>query len=118
MTDSATSGNPARSQGASGTREPISGPDLRNDRPAPRAVRLLFFAAAREAAGTRQVAMAGVTVADVLDQARDRYGPDFAAVLDRSRIWVNGEPADATSPLSEGDEVAVLPPVSGGAGCR
>jgi MoaD family protein len=117
MTHSATSGDPARTPGASSTREPPSGPGLRNDAPAPRAVRLLLFAAAREAAGTRRVDMTGVTVGDVLDQARARFGAGFAAVLARSRIWVNGEPSDLSSPLSDGDEVAVLPPVSGGQGC-
>ena len=37
-------------------------------------------------------------------------------MLDNARVWINGdEPAggDAT-PLRAGDEVAVLPPVSGG----
>jgi molybdopterin converting factor small subunit len=37
-------------------------------------------------------------------------------VLDNARVWVNGdEPADGPATLLEdGDEVAVLPPVSGG----
>jgi molybdopterin converting factor small subunit len=37
-------------------------------------------------------------------------------VLDSARVWVNGdEPADGgATVLDDGDEVAVLPPVSGG----
>jgi molybdopterin synthase sulfur carrier subunit len=52
----------------------------------------------------------------VLDQARERFGADFAAVLAASRVWVNGAEPDptATGELGAGDEVAVLPPVSGG----
>jgi len=95
-----------------------SGPGLRRDADADahtaRAVRLLLFASAREAAGTRQVELKAVTVGEVLVLARARFGPEFSSVLDRSRVWVNGEPASPETGLSEGDEVAVLPPVSGG----
>jgi molybdopterin converting factor small subunit len=37
-------------------------------------------------------------------------------VLDNARVWVNGdEPRDGLATvLEDGDEVAVLPPVSGG----
>jgi MoaD family protein len=79
-------------------------------------VRLLLFARAREAAGRRDDAFDGATLGEVLALARDRYGPEFAEVLGGSRVWINGdEPAsgDATR-LSDGDEVAILPPVSGG----
>ena len=75
---------------------------------------LRLFAAAREAAGTGQATVAGSTVGEVLTEARARFGDRFAAVLGTSRIWVNGEPAGNDHPLSERDEVAVLPPVSGG----
>lgn len=76
---------------------------------------LRLFAAAREAAGTGRDDVAGATVAEVLAAARARYGDRFAAVLADSRVWVNGEPAFDEDPVGAGDEVAVLPPVSGGA---
>ena len=77
-------------------------------------VDLLLFAAAREAAGTGRERVLAGTVSDVLEGARSRFGQPFAAVLDRSRVWLNGEPASGQEILSDGDEVAVLPPVSGG----
>jgi sulfur-carrier protein len=75
---------------------------------------LRLFASAREAAGLSVDRIDGRTVGEVLDEARRRYGEQFAAVLTHSRVWVNGSPADVRAPLSEGDVVAVLPPVSGG----
>jgi molybdopterin synthase sulfur carrier subunit len=80
-------------------------------------VTLLLFAAAREAAGTNRVTVDADTLGDLLASARSRFGGEFATVLAGSRVWVDGdEPAsgDATR-LGEGAEVAVLPPVSGGA---
>ena len=78
------------------------------------AVTLMLFASARQAAGTSRVDLRAGTVVEALDLARGMFGSDFAAVLDRSQVWVNGEPAAPTTPLASGDEVAVLPPVSGG----
>ena len=80
-------------------------------------VTLLLFAAAREAAGTNRVTVDADTVGEVLAIARSRYGGGFTDVLAGSRVWLDGEePAegDATA-LRDGAEVAVLPPVSGGA---
>lgn len=75
---------------------------------------LRLFAGAREAAGTGRDDVPGATVGDVLRTARTRYGDGFADVLARSRVWVNGEPAEDDAPVRPDDEVAVLPPVSGG----
>ncbi|HET6793421.1 MAG TPA: MoaD/ThiS family protein [Acidimicrobiales bacterium] len=77
--------------------------------------RLRLFAGARAAAGTARDEVPGLTVAQVLDGAVRRYGPQFQEVLSVSRIWVNGEPAADEDAVADGDEVAVLPPVSGGA---
>ena len=76
---------------------------------------LRLFAAARQAAGTTRDDVPGATVAEVLAEARRRYGPGFAALLPTCRVWVNGEQADDATVVEAGDEVAVLPPVSGGA---
>lgn len=75
---------------------------------------LRLFAAARDAAGTGRDELPGDTVGQVLDHARERYGASFAAVLESCRIWVNGEPVGLGDPVGPDDEVAVLPPVSGG----
>ena len=77
------------------------------------AVRL--FAAARVAAGTGRDDVPGGTVGDVLAEAVSRYGQGFADVLAGCRVWVNGEAAEPTDPIGPNDELAVLPPVSGGA---
>jgi len=75
---------------------------------------LRLFAAARQAAGTGTDEIDAVTVAEVLDAAVARYGGGFAQVLTTCKVWVNGEPAEMTSVVAANDEVAVLPPVSGG----
>lgn len=76
---------------------------------------LRLFASAREAAGTDRAELPGATVGDVLDAALARYGDPFATVLEGCRVWRNGEPANRDEPVVDTDEVAVLPPVSGGA---
>lgn len=77
------------------------------------AVRL--FAHAREAAGAAslQVQVAEGARADAVWAA---LPPEVCAVLDpaTTRIAVNGEWADAASPVAEDDELALVPPVSGG----
>ena len=75
---------------------------------------LRLFAAARDAAGTGRAQFEGATVAEVLGAAADAYGERFRAVLEHCQVWLNGDPADPLSAVGSADEVAVLPPVSGG----
>lgn len=75
---------------------------------------LRLFATVRVAAGTGKAAIDGSTVAEVLENASNEYGPEFAELLPVCRIWVNGQAADADTEVSDTDEVALLPPVSGG----
>jgi MoaD family protein len=81
-------------------------------------ITLRLFAQARESAGTPRLELdpqvVGQTVGDVLDEAVNRFGRPFAAVLDTSKVWVNGTPAERATAVTAGDEVAILPPVSGG----
>lgn len=80
-------------------------------------VRVRLFAAARDAAGRTADTFQAHTLGDALDHMRASYGAAFTAILERSRVWVNGDEAfdgDATA-LADDDEIAVLPPVSGGA---
>ena len=80
-------------------------------------VTVLFFAAAREAVRAGRVVLGlpvGTTVAEVVDVVRRRYGADLDAVLPSCAVWVNGAPAQAGTVVRGGDEVAVMPPVSGG----
>jgi molybdopterin converting factor small subunit len=76
---------------------------------------LRLFASAREAAGTGRDIVPGATVAEVLDTAVQRYGDSFRALLPTCAIWVNGDSVPASTAVADSDEVAVLPPVSGGA---
>lgn len=76
---------------------------------------LRLFASAREAAGTARDTVPGTTVAEVLEHAVQRYGSGFSAVLGTCKVWVNGDEATLDRVVSDTDEVAILPPVSGGA---
>jgi sulfur-carrier protein len=73
-----------------------------------------LFASARDAAGTGTDVVDGTTVAEVLAEAERRYGQRFSDVLPTCRIWVNGDTAHPDTKVGPRDEVAVLPPVSGG----
>ena len=76
--------------------------------------RLRLFANLREAAGTTQAEFPGTTVAEILDAASSEYGSAFARGLTIAKVWINGEPAEMDDAVSDTDEVALIPPVSGG----
>ena len=80
--------------------------------------RLLFFAALREAAGARTFDVDAETIGEALKVATERFGARFEKILGictilhrevkvaPDRVW--------EIPLTMTDEVALLPPVSGG----
>jgi molybdopterin converting factor small subunit len=73
-----------------------------------------LFGPIRDAAGTGSVEIAGETVDLVVKDATRRFGSDFAALAAHCRVWVNGEPAASDQRVAADDEIALLPPVSGG----
>jgi molybdopterin converting factor small subunit len=75
---------------------------------------LRLFGPAREVAGVSAEEVVGDCVADILSEACRRYGRNFDEVLEHSKVWLNGEPAEPEARVDAADEVAVLPPVSGG----
>ncbi len=75
-----------------------------------------FFAILRESAGTSQASLllpAGATVADAADAIGKRF-PGAAAYLSRLAYAVNRAYVPTSTPLNNGDELALIPPVSGG----
>ena len=77
--------------------------------------RVRLFANLREIAGASHVDIEGETVGEVVATLAARYGQGFSRRLETARIWKNGNEATAADPITEGDELAVIPPVSGGA---
>jgi molybdopterin converting factor subunit 1 len=76
-----------------------------------------LFARLADLAGTREVELdlgEGLTAADVLPLLARHY-PALAG-FDASLMYaVNSEYADPSQPIRDGDEIALIPPVSGGA---
>jgi molybdopterin converting factor small subunit len=75
---------------------------------------LRLFGRVAEVAGTAHDEISADTVAELLAAARSRYGEEFAKVALSCRVWLNGAQANPTDHVGPGDEVALLPPVSGG----
>jgi len=79
-------------------------------------VRILFFATLKDIVGAREILFdvpSGATVSDVLENLESTY----PRVKDYRKIVltaINEEYVDQNTPVREGDELAIFPPVSGG----
>jgi molybdopterin converting factor subunit 1 len=79
-------------------------------------IALRYFALVAELTGRQEGALelaSGATVADALQRLGRRH-PGLAAAGFRPLVAVNRRYAGDETPLEEGDELAVFPPVSGG----
>jgi molybdopterin synthase catalytic subunit len=83
-------------------------------------VTMLYFAAARERAGVPSEALElpdGATVAQALAAACERH-PGLQAIATKLRVAVDEDFAAPDRKLRDGAEIALIPPVSGGAGAH
>jgi molybdopterin synthase catalytic subunit len=83
-------------------------------------VHVRLFAIQRELAGAKQISLelpAGATIEDAWAAVVARH-PVLAPGRPSLRFARNGDYADAGTQLADGDEVALIPPVSGGARVR
>jgi molybdopterin converting factor subunit 1 len=78
-------------------------------------IQVLLFGAAADRAGARETVLSaeGITLDELWQLLAERY-PDLSPMRDTLAFAVNGEYARGDARVSPGDEVAVLPPVSGG----
>lgn len=81
-------------------------------------VQVLFFARSREVCGVSERTLAlvdGATTQTLLEQLITEY-PALAEVMKTCVFAVNQEylGKEETTPLKDGDEVAIIPPISGG----
>jgi molybdopterin converting factor subunit 1 len=79
-------------------------------------LRVLFFGVLRDRFGAeeRLEQFPGATVGDLVDYYR-AVAPELAALWGSVAVAVNQQYAQAKQTLAADDEVALLPPVSGGA---
>ncbi len=81
-------------------------------------IRVLFLGPARDYAGTSEIELDvpdASTIGDLKDILAERY-PDIGRAIRAIRFAVNESFAQDDQKLEPGDEVALIPPVSGGAG--
>jgi molybdopterin synthase catalytic subunit len=79
-------------------------------------VKVLFFAALAEAAGQREAMIDiddGEPVGNLSTRLADRF-PRLSGIAANVAFAVNAEYVPAGQLLKDGDEVALIPPVSGG----
>lgn len=82
-------------------------------------IKILYFAKTRETIGkseeTLELPPGPVTVADIMNILVAR-GEPYNVAFEDSRILaaINQEMTNLSSPVSEGDELAFFPPVTGG----
>ena len=80
-------------------------------------VKLLLFAGCREAVGRKELEIelpeGASTVEKALEEILDRF-PQLRGLAKSVAIARNSEYVAGDAPVADGDELAIIPPVSGG----
>jgi sulfur-carrier protein len=76
--------------------------------------RVRLFASLREIAGASRLDVPGQTVDDVVRALSEKFGSRFEEIARSGSMVVEGERVSGNRAVGEGEEVALLPPVSGG----
>ena len=77
---------------------------------------MLLFASCRELVGKSNLDISlhqGGDVSDIKAKLADLY-PELKTIIDTVSVACNEEYVDDTAILNDGDEIALIPPVSGG----
>lgn len=76
------------------------------------------FASLRQVVGAGEISFEASTIGEFVKKAAQAYGEEFAKQLPHCTILVNGtgisQPDELDTPISDADEIAILPPVGGG----
>lgn len=83
-------------------------------------ISILYFAVFRERLGRDEEALeiaSGATVREAINALAEKHAP-IAALRTKFRVAVNQDFVDEDHELSDGDELALIPPVAGGADTR
>ncbi len=86
-------------------------------------IRVKFFGYFRQLAGTKEESLdiEGTTIASLLELLKKRHGEEFFRIVvsegkirDDVLVLLNQKSAREQDTIASGDEVAILPPVTGG----
>ncbi|PFG30569.1 MoaD/ThiS family protein [Paramicrobacterium agarici] len=78
-------------------------------------IRVRYFAGAADAAGRDEAQLDTATTVGALKQhLADAHGPEFAGVLERCSLMVNGSRLGDDAAIPDAATVDVLPPFAGG----
>lgn len=80
-------------------------------------IHVRLFAILKDRAGVGELDLSlepGATIHDAQEKLLASH-PDLGAMMSRAAFALNREYGPRTTPLKDGDELAIIPPVSGGA---